>query len=179
MSTRRGVSLSELVVVMAMAVVIMTLSATTVFHLWQAEGAGVSALLGSTTVSRLATDFRRDSHAATKAHVVLGDSNNPSTIRLELAEGRVVLYRGESGRVVRQVTNDGGATSGTPAASETYNLPKSESHFEISDDPPLATLVHTRTLQKDNNASKLDGPTRTLRIDAAIAWDHRFEEIAE
>jgi hypothetical protein len=171
--------LSELIVVMSMAAVIMTLSATTVFHLLQAEGTGASALIGSATLSRLANDFRRDARAAGSAPTAVRVADDGQSLRLELAERQVVQYRGTPDRVVRLVTTRDDAGKDQPLRTETYRLPQSVIRFEVSDDRALVSMVHHRRSPPANAKSTPPTAAVTLRIDAAIARDHRFEEVTK
>ena len=66
--------------VVATTSVIMTLTVGTIFVLMRAESSGATALSKSSTLSRLATDFRRDAHAATEARLVPANADEPAKL---------------------------------------------------------------------------------------------------
>lgn len=103
MSRRRGITLVEMMVVVASTATLITLCAVTIRGVMQAErsarrdGAEVAAL------DRLAAAFRRDARAATAPP----GGVTPARLLLELPEGRAVEYRVADGAVVATRTAPG------------------------------------------------------------------------
>ena len=172
MHRRQGVSLIEALVVMATMSVITTLAATTIVLMMRAEGSGTKSVAASITLSRLATDFRRDVRAAESFEI---SDEKPAELKLQLA-GQDVTYKAEAHTLVRAVTTDGETKS-----SETYVLAAGEARFETignhnSGEAPLIALVHRRLLAQKSGNKGADAPTREYRIVAGLGIDQRFRK---
>ena len=98
---RRGYSLIEMVLIVGAVAIIIGLCASVLSGLFRIERSGRAALADSTTLARFARQFRSDARASKSAR-----PSDPKTgdARLELtaADGRVVVYRVEQRRLIRE-----------------------------------------------------------------------------
>lgn len=171
MRTRRGTSLLELMVVVTGCAAMLSISGQLIHRALRSQSQARHCFDGQRTAWRLATDFRRDAHAATAA-AVGAECDDQELLRLELPEGRVAVYqRGESS-VVRTLTRPDG-----PEARETYPLPQGVStEVQYDDASRLATL----TIGAEPRAADARPPTTAneaavnVEIVAQVGRDHRF-----
>jgi prepilin-type N-terminal cleavage/methylation domain-containing protein len=165
---RRGVSLVEMLVVIAVTTVITTLGATMIVALMRSEGDGARALARTTNLARLARDFRRDVRAGTDIQIRAEDAEQPAEMIVRVAADTAIIYRVQEDAVVRLERRDG-----ENAGVETYALPEGHGRFEQRDDGRLAALVYSRpaTVRSPGGPSILH---HEFRIEAAPGRDLRF-----
>lgn len=165
---RRGVSLVEMMVVIAVTTVITTLGATLIATLMRSEGDGARSLARSTNLARLARDFRRDVRASSDAQFVSAEPEQPPEMVLQLAADATVVYRLQDDAVVRLERRDG-----ENVALETYPLPEGERRFDQADDDRLLALVYRRPAAiRSAGGSRI--PHHDFHIEAALGRDLRF-----
>ncbi len=181
MKSRRGVSLVELLVVIATSSVMVTLGSTTIFMLLRAEAAGTKSLFTSTSMSRLATAFRDDVSTARRVELKHADDAAVTELVLVVSERRQVTYRIEPRQVVRATSPPAKQNVGVNIGSiERYRLPDGVTKFEVPEqhelaDRPLLSLIHRLELGK-RTKNDLQSPSRELRIVAQLGLDRRFEK---
>ncbi|MEX2122040.1 MAG: prepilin-type N-terminal cleavage/methylation domain-containing protein [Pirellulales bacterium] len=101
--SRRGVSLVELLVVIAVASVVSGLAATLLVTLLKLERGGRRHLVETASLGRLADDFRRDAAAAGAVVPVAADQEKAAGLAFLRPGGGTVEYRAEPGGLVRQI----------------------------------------------------------------------------
>jgi len=100
-TSRCGVSLIELIVVMSAASVILSLSAGLIHRVMHAETAARSLVNIERTSLRLATILRRDANAATTAITDTAQLADGVFLRLESSAGSSIEYRRE-GQIIHR-----------------------------------------------------------------------------
>jgi len=168
MNRRRGISLIEMIAVMGVGAVMMGIAVTLLYGLLRAEGSGREHLRHSSVLGRLADQFRRDVHAAkTVAAAADGEGR-----QFELAPGRTVTYRLESGTLTRTEQVDG-----TVERRESYALPPgTTATIEIPTNTQPA-IVSLRITPVAEASGAVGG--RAIRVNAVLARDHRFAKPEE
>ena len=171
-ANRSGKSLLELSLVIGLLSVVLTLATRTITFLMRADAAGRTALVSSTNFARLADRFRRDAHAAIKAELLADDNNGPQRLRLTQADGRVVEYHPQTGRVQVIVLRGKQRLS-----REVYRLNGGVTRFEITGDKQtLVSLVYETGGDASSERPGAGRRRKTLRIDALRGKDHRFSQ---
>ena len=126
--TRRGFSLIEMLVVIAVMSVMVTLGTITIALLMRSERNGGDALVAAQAANRLARQFRDDVHAAQAATLDAKDHNHPILTLQANGVDRVSWSRVEAG--VRRTV------AGELAGIETYRLPIGDLLFAVSETRP-------------------------------------------
>lgn len=167
----------ELMVVISMITAILAMVGTLFHRMFQAEQGSARTALMEQTTSRLATQFRRDVHAA--ENVERRSSPDGTVPILELKpqpDGTaIVVYTGGSDQVQRELVE-----AGETKARETFRLPKCAMSFPESTDadsnsnPQLVTLLIERP-HSTLTANPQVAPTmRRLPLEAELGHDHRL-----
>jgi len=168
---RRGYSLIEMLVVIAVSSVVIALAVALLQSLFTADRATRDHVAGQQSLRRLADDFRDDAHAAVKLAAVqaAADAKATPAWELEMDASRKVRYAASTGRVVREET-----AAGKMLRREVYRLPDgSSAAIRLESGPPaLAVLRVTSGGPADRGSGGLP-----LRIDAVLASDHRFAKL--
>jgi hypothetical protein len=157
---RRGASLIEVVLIVGSVSIILGLCGAFLHLLLKLDRTGRGSIADTTSVARLARQFRHDVHAAATAKVV--PSGGDATGGLELsAPGRpLVAYRAEGDRLVR--TESEGAVV---RRREAYPLTQlGAAHFHA--DGPWAEL----TLPRRGDAAG-PSPRPGFRVEASLGKD--------
>ena len=121
------------------------------------------------SVARLADAFRRDAHAATAFRAGPAKDGNPVEWTFDLGSGRAATYRVEPDSLARTVR-----AGETLESQESFALPGE-----------TAVSVEMTPVGKDSlvELSMASGPDsshgRSVRIEARLAADHRFEKPKE
>jgi len=185
---RRGYTLVEVLVTMSVLVVILSAGATTIGLLLRSEGRGAESLAVSNTLARLSDHFRRDVHAAVRAELC-GTRRPEEAVRLEGPDGILVEYRASSDGILRQESrsperlrkNTKAITSKEASRRSRFVLPRSQVRFHLSEDGRWVSLFwRQRPLPpgpRTLHASPSAPGGRVVPITAALALDHRFEEL--
>ena len=164
-----GVSLIEMVLLIASITVILSACGTFLHLLMKLDRAGRDAMRDSNSVARLARQFRGDVRAAAAAKVVEPEADRPG--RLELTtEGRpTVTYRVESGSLLR--TESDGA-----------KVYRREAYLVEHLDPPrFESVAGGRLVLTLPRRADAAGPTLRpgYRVEALLAKDRRPETAAK
>lgn len=175
MKNKSGYSLIEMIVVMTAGTVLMGIAVTLLCALLRAEGTGRALVERSTSLSRLADQFRRDVHAADEA--VQGIHWPPDA---EGATLRVPARNGEPDAHIRSIEYLAGEGTlkrlewvGEEVASEeSYDLGEgSSAQIEIVPANGRQLVCLAVAIKRAPSAQD-----RQLRIEAVLGWDHRFAE---
>jgi prepilin-type N-terminal cleavage/methylation domain-containing protein len=173
---RGGFTLTELLVVIATATVLMSAAVTTLTLLMRAQQAGTAGMSSSLSLSRLAADFRRDVRAASAAETTPGANGQPNEILLSLAVDRRVVYRLDNTTIVRRETS---STGDDTIRNEAYAIDARSVRF----DPPAAASGHSVTMhvtaglhdQSPTRGRSVTASPRTFQFEATLGSDSRFE----
>lgn len=169
---RAGKSLVELTVVMGLLSVVIGISTRTIIFLMKADGEGRAAVVSGTRFSRLANRFRKDAHSATKVELVDGEDDSPQRLQLIQADGRVIEYRPDVGKVQVVVRLDE-KTQGR----EVYRLNGGVTRFELGEGkPPFVSLIYETGRGMASTPPGAGRRHKTMRIEALQGKDHRFSK---
>jgi type II secretory pathway pseudopilin PulG len=174
---RRGISLVELVVVMGIATVMLGLAVTTIHMLLRAEWNSTETVWYGTSLARFSRTFRQDVHAATSAGIPTPPPDGKSRLELTLPKQRTVTFRIDGNTITRLEADAGKVRHG-----DVYHFPpKSTIRFGRTQEPALVHVVINRPSMpealagREDDGGKAYRPAgRVLRIEAAVARDHRF-----
>ena len=183
--TRRGFTLLEVMTAVSMSTVLLGIAVGLLAAVLQIDHGAQEQTRWAMTAGRLADQFRRDVHQAVAA--AAEDGQQPS-IELRIGPDRAVVYQVEPGRVVRfEKTGPAGGPE------EWFVLPeKSTASFAYSrkgtvpfslrenrDSPHVKIGAHENRDSPPRMVSlRIESPTPagpTVRIDAEVSRDHRFE----
>ncbi len=172
MKKRLGYSLIETLVVIAGSGVVLATAVGLLHSIFRVDRTTRDHAAGQQTLRRLAADFRDDAHAAVKLTPVeaVADGKKSPAWEFQLPQAdRKVRYQAISNRLVRE--EQGG---GKTVRREAYRLPDgSTASIGLESGPPaLATLRIAAGAAGENLTGGLP-----LRIDAALASDHRFAKL--
>lgn len=167
--TRAAVSLTELLVVMTVASVIVGLSGMMIHRLLAAEHEATRTARFATSVARLSRAFRADVHAARDVELREPNDAQPATLVAQQGDGHEVRYELQAHRASRIETREGNQVH----RDDFYFPPGSQLRFERGAEGSLVRLE--LELAGHRRDSKDDAPRRKLAIEAALARDHRFE----
>ena len=174
MKNKSGYTLVEMIVVMTAGTVLMGIAVTLLCALLRAEGTGRALVERSTSLGRLADQFRRDVHAADQAAKGAWEMDAEGvTLRVPPRRGepdgqiRSIEYLGEEGTLERLEW-----VGEELASEESYDVGEGSS-AKIKIVPANGRkLVCLAITPKDASLAH----ARQLRIEAALGWDHRFAE---
>ncbi len=171
MPARHGKTLVELLVIISLTAVAMTVGARTMVVMMRSEQKGAQSLAATTTLSRLAREFRRDVHAAidVEAAGVETVPNGTTELLLTQPDDSVIVYRSEPKQVHRVVYRGGRRHS-----REVFRLHSAHHRFESAADGNLVTLVHARRPSLPPGAEPDEGTVTVIRIEAVRGRDHRY-----
>jgi prepilin-type N-terminal cleavage/methylation domain-containing protein len=170
----RGFTLIELLVALSLLAVIMPLTGWTIYLLLRAQTASADSLADGMILSRFATTFRNDVHAAQSAEVDGGGTPGQASVLLRLDSPRIVSYTAElTGVVVRTVQK------GTLVERrEEFRLAGTQTHFERDQKNSMVAAVHRLHASTIAGASVPSSAASAIRIEAVIGRDRRFERPA-
>jgi prepilin-type N-terminal cleavage/methylation domain-containing protein len=158
MTRRRGVSLIELILVIAIITAILGMTGTLFHRLFQSEQRSARATLVELTTSRLADQFRRDVHWARTAKQSLTPGEMLPILELTVpatASGgdspTTVVYTAGDGKVARELIGSQGTM-----ARESFRLPDCRVRFSELDE-----LVAADATNAANTASAANADTST------------------
>jgi hypothetical protein len=158
--SRRGISLTECLVVVTAVAAMLGLCAVTIQLLLRVNGDGQARVTSALAFERLARQFRTDVHTCADAELaaVPRSQANPANLVLKYERARIVTYGTDllTGTVSRNETQSGKMTS-----HEAYALGRShQARFELFDESPRrwAKVVVTR------NSSNKPDPARPIEV---------------
>jgi type II secretory pathway component PulJ len=173
-SSRRGFTIVEVLLVVGAVSLVLGLCAGLLHVLLRLDRTGRAHLVETTTVGRLARQFRQDVHAATRAKPVAGADGPLSNLELAFPEDRIVAYEAREHALVR--TQNHGAEV---ERRETYTLPfRREPRFLVRDDEGKVWV----SLRLPRGAESDTGPKslrHDLQIEALAGRDHRLTQPKE
>jgi hypothetical protein len=163
-SSRRGITILEITVVMTGVAAMLALCAVTIHLLMRLSDDGHTRLSASVSLDRLGRQIRQDAHASDTARLDEKAAGNPASLRLSLEPNHDVLYQAERRAVVRVETKDGKLSR-----RESYSLPPgSDSRFEIRDEGSRRLVV--LVVSHDSGKNPME-PPRPLEVVALQGKD--------
>ena len=179
-SQRRGVSLIELMVVIAIISALFSMVGVVFHRLFLSEQVAMRAALTERTVSRLADQFRRDVHAATTATRSENGDGRASSLALlsshdvaaEPNAAAKVIYSFNDGEVLRELIADGKTTS-----REVYRLPECRLRLPATTTEgkvEVVSLIIERQGSTITPQPQATRPRRSLAIEAALGRDDQL-----
>jgi prepilin-type N-terminal cleavage/methylation domain-containing protein len=174
MSRRRGVSLIELMVVIAIITTLFGMVGVVFHRLFLSEQMAMRAALIERNTARLAVQFRSDVHAASSAQREQSGNRLDQQLKLIGSSARVptVVYSAGEDQVSRELIVDGQTTS-----HEQFRLPECIVQFPA---PTAEAGVELMTLIIERQSSLITPqpqavrPRRTLAIEACLGRDARI-----
>ena len=163
-SSRRGITILEIMVVMTGVAAMLALCAITIQLLMRLNADGHTRLSAAVSLDRLARQIRQDAHASNTAQLDQKAGAKTASLRLTLEPKHDVLYEPQHREIVRVETKDG-----TLSRRESYSLPPgSDSRFELRDEGArrLVVLVVTR----DPSKNVID-PPRPIKESGGLAGE--------
>ncbi len=107
MRKRRGTSLIEIMVVVALLGVMISATGVCLHGVYRVDQQTRQAVVHATAVDRLSLQFRADAHAAMKASVQQGEGQDPPAIVFAELDGRTTEYRQQRNHIIRTVARSG------------------------------------------------------------------------
>lgn len=177
MKRRKGFSLVEVLVAIAVASLMLATAVGLLYALIEMDRTSREHLRLRTAAARLADRFRRDVHAAvrlTGPPAAAEDGAEAAVAwELELPPDRAVEYRLEEDSLLRTERAEGEAVK-----REWFGLPPHAAasiRISAGQSPPIVSL----RIAPDGQSPAEPPAWRPVRIDAALALDHRFENEEE
>jgi hypothetical protein len=170
MSTRRGASLIETVVVIGVGAILFGLAAGLLHVLFAADRAARSGFAEGTSLGRMAQGFRDDVRAATRSEPADAAAGPFRQLSLILPGDRTVEYRVEEDALARLERR-----GGEVVRRERFTIPpRLASRLELRREGgrTVAAFVLDR---RPGVAAPKAGEGRALRVEAVVARDYRFE----
>jgi type II secretory pathway component PulJ len=164
-SSRRGITILEIMVLMTGVAAMLTLCAVTIHLLMRLNTDSQTRLSAAVTLERLARQIRQDAHACDNAQLEDAKSAGSSAnLRLTLDPMHDVRYEPQRQQVVRIETRDG-----KRSRHESYSLPPaSHSRFEFRDEGKRRLIVLVVTHDPGRNAIE---PPRAIEVAALQGKD--------
>jgi len=166
---RRGWSLIEVIVVMAVGSVVLGTASTLLYTIMRAERAARHEIERRAVLGRLADQFRSDAHAATRCEAIPAEGGNKSQPgwQFDLPSGESVVYENGPDGLLR-TERIGQAVQ----RRETFSLPAettAEIEIHAADRPRLVSLL---IVPSDDVAAQPQ--LESVQIEALLGSDHRF-----
>lgn len=179
---RAGVSLTQMMVVIALTGVITTAAISVVITMLRLEDRTLQVWMTQQTLLQLSEDFREDAHAAQSAEMTTQNAAPALIFRSASAAAKSVTYLATQGQIVRRET-DGDKLLRT----ETYRLPDGEFRFgtlSLMDQSTRASQGQSvRLICSRPNAEAMNRRTPPQRHDehviAVLGRDRRFRKIVQ
>ena len=170
---RRGFTLIELMVVIAIISVIFSLVGAVFQRLFLSEQSAMRAALDEQTVSRLADQFRRDIHAATFAEI--DTQREGATGSLGLFEANrdqpAIVYVVLTDEVIREQR----AADATVSHREVFRLPECRISFATQVAEAEVSFISLSIARQHSTITpqpQATRPYRTLAVEAALGRDN-------
>lgn len=155
--SRRGVSLIELLVMMAGASILLGTVSVLIGLMFRSEQHSARKIAAALSADRLARQFRQDAHAALKAELLHDEKT--VALQFELDGNRRVSYTPGDDRMRRTI-----ATADGPERHDEYRIARSEWTLDLTHDGTLAELDCTRT----DHVSTAELRIPALHVEAAV-----------
>jgi prepilin-type N-terminal cleavage/methylation domain-containing protein len=168
---RRGFTLLEMLVVIAVSTIIVGIAVSLVITMMHLEKQSRKRLGSFRIQGQLAEQYRRDVRAATGLSPVktADKEGEQAGCELQFDSERLVRYRVDGPRIVRtELAGD------RPVRNESYRLLSgATAQFQLpeGESPAIAGL---RIVPRDDAKRRV--PVQSLRIEAVLAADHRFAQ---
>jgi prepilin-type N-terminal cleavage/methylation domain-containing protein len=177
MVKRNGYTLVEMLAAIGVSGVVMAIAVGLLLSLFKLDQSSRDHSVDHQSLARLEADFRGDAHAATslvrsegpaKGQEIVGEGKKGPAWELRFPQpDRSVRYAWQGGGLVRE------ERAGKATRRDGYRLPPGSTvAFERS--PPIVSL---RVVCGTPSGDRAVG--RTIRIDAVLGSDHRFENRGE
>jgi hypothetical protein len=173
---RRGISLAELLIVLSLSTALIGLSAKLIQRVMQVHSKGVAFQRGEQSALRLASQLRRDIHAA--AAVDLWQQAETEVVTLTNASDQRVEYRLQGKSLVRTV-----AQGAKNIARESFDFPSDLAlHVEKLTEPERVVLVLESTSHSvpgpDQQALRaVERVPFAMRVEACLARTPRLAQL--
>jgi hypothetical protein len=173
--SRRGVSLTELLVVMSASTVVLTLSSALVCRVMRVQVESRSHADAERDSLRLSEQFRRDAHLAEAAVTNRAELGGDGFVRLQLADGQQVDYSLKNG-VVRRSLSAGGKR----VARDEFKFPAGcEVSVRQDGTPSKLTLALTSKSfeirhSSEKHAFEVPSYPVSLQVESILGRDLRF-----
>ena len=168
-SSRRGVTLIELVVALTMFSFMMTLSGMTFHLLMRSEKMVSQSFVTERALSKLAIDFRDDVHRAKSGTMPASEGASIQQLDLDFTDGTSARYLIDKNRVTRSLMK-----ADTLTAREDFRLPDCQIRFApvIDSDPRVRRLIIERPAPTMTRNSRAPQPKRPIVMDAYLGrWN--------
>lgn len=176
---RSGITLTQMLVVIALTSVITTAAISIIITMLRLEGRTMQVWMTQQTLLQLGDDFRDDAHTAQSAEIRTQNQTTTLIFRGDAADAKSVAYVSTDSQVIRRET-DGEKLLRT----ETYRLPEGEVLFSGLDSGDelhrLSLGQSVRLTCRRPNAEAINRRTPAPRHDehviAVLGRDRRFEK---
>jgi hypothetical protein len=163
-SSRRGITILEIMVVMTGVAAMLTLCAITIQLLMRLNADGHTRLSAAVSLDRLGRQLRQDAHACDAAKLDQMADGKSTGLRLTLEPRHDVLYEPKHREIVRVETKDGKL-----GRRESYSLPPgSGSRFELRDEGSRRLVV---LVVSHDSAKNVIEPPRPMEVVALQGKD--------
>lgn len=165
---RRGKSLIEMLVVMAVLSVVLTVTGHLLAAMMRVDNRSRDAVADRAMRQRFVQQFRADAHAARSARLLDDRLGEPGIVFL-IPNAKPVEYRATYDRIVR-IVGDGDVTH----AADRLRLSSAKAEFALDGEHNWAELTLIPTVDESappRRETRLDGPTK---IRAVLGRDARF-----
>ena len=172
MKRRTGISLVEILTVIAVLSIVMSLATVVIHGLLGIKHSSSEAFEHQASLGRLAETFRNDVHAADEINLIMASKNNPAKqFELLAADAQPIVYTAEGGALVRIVK------SGDRTIRRSFQLPAGAAVDVETQRQGKATLV-TLIITPAETPNRAKGrPSAGLRACAQLARDRCLAEI--
>jgi len=167
--TRRGVSLTELMVLMSATTMILSMSAMLLHRAMRVQVDSRAFTDVERSAARLSRQFRQDVHEATDVMLEKSKLNKDVFVQLQLPAGESIQYSWVNGNVLRSVVRDGKA-----AAREEFAFQPS-CKLEVREQASPNRIVLTITSaaldpasSKEEQIQSYRAAPLSLQVDAAL-----------
>lgn len=174
-ATRRGVSLSELLVVMTACSALLTLSSGLVCRMMRVHIDARAYNDAERNAARLSESFRRDVHRAQSISRPLATRRDAALLTFEFSDGRKGIYSRQNGTVLRE---ESGADR--PISRDEFDLPPAcELEIEELDTPSRIVLTVSSDLRAQLHEDPRVQPVGklvpiNLRAEAVVGRDAKI-----
>lgn len=170
MRHRRAYTLLEMLAVITIGSTLMGITTSALYLFVKMEGQGRQNHQRQTSLARLADRFRRDVHASQRPPHVEGQAPEQVAWKFETGEHEAIEYRSESGGLTRLET-----ANGKIRRQEWYPLAEPCAvSLELKPEGPVQ-MVSLRITAPPSAGHA--APGISLRIEAQLAADHRFDRV--
>ena len=178
-SRRAGISLTQMLVVIALTSIITTAAISIIITMLRLEGRTMQVWMTQKTLLQLGDDFRDDAHAAQSAEISTQNQTTTLIFRNGVADAKSVAYVATDSQIIRRET-DGDKLLRT----ETYRLPEGEflfggvssgdESFRLSSGQSVRLTCRRPNVEAINR--RTPAPRHDEHVIAVLGRDHRWEK---